>query len=54
MNELAWAAPAGVVIAFGLLKISRQAGRIEEGVRGLYDRVKRLEDQHDDMRSNRR
>lgn len=34
---------AVVLILGGLLKVSRQAGRIEQGVAGLYDRVNRLE-----------
>lgn len=34
---------AAMLILGGLLKVSRQAGRIEQGVAGLYDRVNRLE-----------
>ena len=48
MSYLEWLIPTSVVILGALLKISRQTGRIEEGVRGLYTRVERLERQHDD------
>lgn len=54
MSYLAWAVPAAVLILGGILKISRQTGRIEEGVRGLYGRVERLERQHDNRPSQRR
>ena len=40
---LAIIVPSTVLILGGLLKVSRQAGRIEEGVKGLYDRVSSLE-----------
>lgn len=35
--------PAALLILGALLKVSRQTGRIEEGVKGLYDRVERIE-----------
>src|SRR5262249_30432893 len=44
---LEWLIPSSVVILLAILKISRQAGRIEEGVKGLYARVDRLERQSD-------
>ncbi len=43
-------APSVILILGGLLKISRQAGRIEEGVKWLYDRVGRLETWRDTQR----
>ena len=43
-------APSVLLILGGLLKISRQAGRIEEGVKGLYSRVDRLERWRDAQR----
>jgi hypothetical protein len=35
--------PSALIILGGFLHMSRQAGRIEEGVKGLYGRVDRLE-----------
>lgn len=42
-DELAWIVPSVLIIIGGLLKLSRQAGRIEEGVAGLYKRVDTIE-----------
>lgn len=41
--DLAWVVPSVLVIIGALLKVSRQAGRIEEGVAGLYKRVDTIE-----------
>ena len=51
-SDLAWGIPTAVVVLGALLKITRQAGRIEEGVKGLYGRVQRLEE-HQDRQSQR-
>jgi hypothetical protein len=40
---LATLGPSVLLIFGGFLKVTRQAGRIEEGVKGLYGRVDRLE-----------
>lgn len=37
-----------VVVVGALFKFSRQFGRIEEGVKGLYGRMERLEKKQDD------
>lgn len=50
MSSLAWVVPSSVLILGGLLKIIRQAGRIEEGIKGIYPRIDRIEkwiDRHD-------
>ena len=49
---LAWLIPTAVAVLGALLRITRQAGRIEEGVKGLYGRVQRLEE-HQDSQSRR-
>jgi hypothetical protein len=43
MSYLSWAVPTSVVVLFALFKISMQAGRIEQGVKGLYRRMDRVE-----------
>jgi hypothetical protein len=40
---LSWAIPSAIVVLLGLLKISRQAGRIEESVKNLSRRVGTIE-----------
>jgi hypothetical protein len=44
MSYLAWAIPSAVAVLFALFKIIRQAGRIEEGVAGLYRDAKKQDD----------
>ena len=54
---LAIVVPASIIIIGALLQNSRQNGRIEAGVKGLYDRINRVEgwiDREDDRRGKRR
>ncbi len=39
--------PGGLAILGGLIQTARQNGRIEAGVKGLYERMDRLEDRVD-------
>lgn len=43
MSNLPWAVPCILAVLGAIIKISRQTGRIEEGVKGLYGRVERIE-----------
>jgi hypothetical protein len=44
---LGWLIPSVLVLLSALFKISRQAGRIEEGVAGLYRGAKKVDERLD-------